>query len=399
MTNLPPTPSAPAPLRLAVVGSGPAGLFTVDEVLRKRPGTHVTIYERLPQPFGLVRYGVAPDHPHTRRAARLLEMVLGKPGVTLHVNTQIGRDVTLDAVRAQHDAVLLATGAPQDRALGLHGEDRPGVWPSLAFAGWVNGHPDFAARGPLPATDTAIILGHGNVALDVARLLARSAEQLAATDIAPAARDALAGHTIRRILVVGRRGPAQAAFGLAELEEVAALPGWHVSAESAAFPLSAVDTTELAQADDRARGVCALLEKLAAAGAPAPATPRVVFLFHRAPVEVMGAAVATGVRFERTQLEGPPGQQRAVGCRQFEDRSAGFIVCAAGHVGQPIAGAPFDVARGVIPNQAGRVVENGAPVRGLYVVGWIKRGARGLIGHNRRDAMETAAALLADFPG
>jgi ferredoxin--NADP+ reductase len=398
VTNLPPAPSAPAPLRIAVVGSGPAGLFTVDEVLRKRPGTQVKIYERLPQPFGLVRYGVAPDHPHTRRATRMLDAILAKPGVTLHLNTQIDRDLTLDALRAQHDAVLLATGAPQDRALGLPGEHRPGVWPSLAFAGWVNGHPDFADRGPLPDTDTAIILGHGNVALDVARLLARSAEQLAATDIAPAARDALAGHTIRRILLVGRRGPAQAAFGLAELEEVAALPDWHVSAEPAAFPLSAVDTAELAQADDRARGVCALLETLAAAGAESPSAPRIEFLFHRAPVEVTGSDSAAGVRFERTRLEGAPGQQRAVGYGQFDAQVAGLVVCAAGHVGQPLAGAPFDGSRGVIPNVAGRVVENGAPVRGLYVVGWIKRGARGLIGHNRRDAMETAAALLADFP-
>ena len=398
MTNLPPPPSAPLPLRLAVVGSGPAGLFTVDEVLRKRPGTQVTLYERLPQPFGLVRYGVAPDHPHTRRAARLLESVLAKPGVTLHLNTMVGRDLTLDTVRARHDAVLLATGAPQDRALGLPGEQRSGVWPSLAFAGWVNGHPDFADHGPLPATDAAIILGHGNVALDVARLLARSAEQLAATDIAPAARDALARHTIRRILVVGRRGPAQAAFGLAELEEVAALPGWHVSAEPGAFPLSPVDTAELAQADDRARGVCAQLEKLAAAGTPAPSAPRIEFLFHRAPVEVTGAEAAAGVRFERTRLEGPPGRQRAVGSGRFDSQAAGLVVCATGHVGQPIAGAPFDEARGVIPQEAGRVLQDGRPVHGLYVVGWIKRGARGLIGHNRRDSMETAAALLADFP-
>lgn len=387
-----PSPRPARPLRVAVVGSGPAGLFTADELLRRRPGTTVDVFERLPAPFGLVRYGVAPDHPHTRRATKLLEGVLARPGVRLHANRALGHDLALADLRADFDAVVLATGAPLDRRLDLPGEDLPGVWPSTAFAGWVNGHPDFRDHGPLPATDTALILGHGNVALDAARLLARPAEFLATTDIAPAAGDELARHSIRHILLVGRRGPAQAAFGLAELEELATLPGWTVSAEPAAFPLAEACREELAAGDDRAREVAALLEKLSHVSPPAPSERRIEILFHRLPLAFAGGTSVEVVHFSHSRLEGPAGARRAVATGEYEELAAGLVIKAVGHLGQPVAGAPFDAARGLIPHQAGRVE------RGLYVVGWIKRGAKGLIGHNRRDAMETAATLLADFP-
>lgn len=395
MTNPPSSPLQP--LRVAIVGSGPAGLFAADELLRRRPGSTVDVFERLPVPFGLVRFGVAPDHPHTRRVAKLLESILAKPGLRLHTGHAISDPAALAQLRQAFDAVILACGAPHDRELGLPGEQLPGVWPSTAFAGWVNGHPDFAEAGPLPATDTVVVMGQGNVALDVTRLLARPADLLATTDIAPAARDALAAARVRRILVLGRRGPAQAAFGLAELEEVAALPGWHVSAEAAGFPLNEASQTELAQGDDRAREVCALLERLAQMP-PAPADARrIEFLFNRSPSAFLGAPALSAVRVEHTRTEGLAGAQRAVGTGCFEEIASALAIKAVGHVGRPVAGLPFDHARGVIPNRAGRVVEDGEPMRGLYVVGWIKRGAKGLIGLNRRDAMETVASLLADF--
>ena len=393
MTN----PASPHPLRLAVVGSGPAALFTVDAVRRHRATAHVEIFERLPAPFGLVRYGVAPDHPHTRRVTKLLEATLRRPGVTLHLNQPIVSAADVAALRERFDAVLLATGAATDRALGIPGEGLEGVWPSLAFAGWVNGHPDFAGR-TLPAADTAVIIGHGNVALDAARLLARGGDLPAETDMAPAARAALAQHTIRRIVIVGRRGPAQVAFGPSELEELAALPGWEVRPEAGALSLDARDAAELAAGPERAREALDVLQRMAAAPAAREKSRTIEILFHRSPHSFAGTGRLRGVRFARCRLDGAPGQRHVVTTDEVEDLRAGLAIRAIGHVGQPLPGVPFDSAAGVIPCIGAWVQDGAGPARGLYAAGWIRRGAKGLIGHNQRDAHEAAAAILADFP-
>ena len=376
------TPSAPPrPLRVAIVGSGPAGLFAADELLRKRPGSIVDVYERLPQPFGLVRYGVAPDHPVTRRAMKMLDQTLAKPGVTLKAGVEVGRDVTIADLRANYDAVIVATGAELDRPLDLSGEQLGHVHPSTAFLGWVNGDPDFAELKPDLTVESAAIIGNGNVALDAARLLARPQELLATTDMHPSALAAFANRRIREIHVIGRRGPAQSSFGAQEIAEFAQLDGWSVQVDT--------PTWEGDLANDRIREVVQTLRSFE--GFPPRPPPRIVFHFCRRPVEV----TATTLRLEKMELR----EGSAVATGRFEDLPCGLVVKAVGHRGQPLPGVPFDLERGVVPNRAGRVLDNGVPVKGLYCVGWIKRGAKGLIGHNRRCAMETVGSMLEDGGG
>lgn len=366
--------TTPRPLNVGIVGSGPAGLFLSDELLRKRPGSTVAVYERLALPFGLVRYGVMPDHPHTRRATALLQGILQKPGVTFHGGIQVGRDVSVAELRNRHDAVVLATGAGIDRDLGIPGEHLPFVHGSSDFCAWINGHPE---QRDLPvdlATDTAVVIGNGNVALDCARILARPHAFLQTTDISPAALAQLATSRIRTIYVLGRRGPAQNSFGAQEIAEFATLEGWSVSIDPAEVPIVGTEDDRLFQSLETLRGFGA---------APAAGASRIIFRFFARPVEIR----TDGIVVERTRLEG----DRSVPTGATELIPCGLVLRAAGHRGQAIPGVPFDEARFVTPHTAGRIE------KGLYCVGWIKRGAKGLIGHNRRDAMETAAAILADL--
>lgn len=374
-----PSPAA-APLRVAIVGSGPAGLFAADELLRKRRGTLVDLYERLPEFGGLVRYAVAPDHPLTRRVMKLFEMTLAKPGVTLRTGVEFGRDLSLADLRRDHDAVIVATGAEEDRKLGIPGESLANVIPSTAFCGWVNGDPDFASLAMDLSGDTAVVIGNGNVALDCARILARPQESLAQTDISRAALERLAGRRIRRILVLGRRGPAQNSFGAAEIAEFGTLENCSVSVSPGEFPI-------VGNPEDRLFQSLETLKSFAARPPDPAARISVEFRFFSQPHSLTGEPSVSGIRVERTKLEG----DRAVGTGEFEEIPCGLVIKAVGHRGVALPGLPFDAARGVMPNEAGRIE------RGLYCVGWIKRGASGLIGHNRKDAMETVASLLQDF--
>lgn len=379
-------------LRVAIVGSGPAGLFAADELLRRRPGTRIDILERLPAAGGLVRYAVAPDHPVTRRVLKLFDLTLAKPGVTLRTGVEVGRDVSVAGLRAQYDAVVVATGAEADRPLGIPGESLPNVIPSTAFCGWVNGDPDFADLDIDLSVDTAVVIGNGNVALDCARLLARTQAALASTDMAPAALARFAMRAIRRIVVLGRRGPAQNSFGAAEIAEFGTLENCALSVSPAGFPI-------VGNPEDRLFQSLETLKSFAERGAAVEPSgedaltgglPRTEIAFHffSRPVEIVSQPGRSVLRVERTRLDG----DRAAGTGAFEEIPCGLVIKAVGHRGVALPGLPFDEARGVIPNEAGRIE------RGLYCTGWIKRGASGLIGNNRKDAMETVASLLADHP-
>ncbi len=368
-------------LRVATIGSGPAGIFASDELLRKRSGTLIDIYERLTAFGGLVRYAVAPDHPQTRRTMKLFEATLAKPGVTLKLGAEIGRDISIAELRERYDAVIVATGAEEDRKLGIAGEALANIIPSTAFCGWVNGDPDFANLDINLAVETAVVIGNGNVALDCARLLARSQEALAQTDIFRPAFEKLATRKIRRVIVLGRRGPAQNSFGAAEIAEFGTLENCAVSVSPSEFPI-------IGNSEDRLFQSLETLKSFAAATANPVAQIAIEFRFFARPVEIKErAGMPASLSIERTKLDG----DRAVGTGEFEEIPCGLIVRAIGHRGVALPGLPLDEARGVIPNFAGRIE------RGLYCVGWIKRGASGLIGHNRRDAIETVASLLADF--
>ena len=368
-------------LRIAIIGSGPAGIFAADELLCKRPRTLVDIYERLPAFGGLVRYAVAPDHPQTRRVMKLFEATLAKPGVALKLGIEIGRDISVAELRQKYDAVIVATGAEEDRKLGIPGEALPNAIPSTAFCGWINGDPDFANLDINLEVETAIVIGNGNVALDCARLLARSQSALAQTDIARAALEKLSTRKIRRIIVLGRRGPAQNSFGAAEIAEFGTLENCAVSVSPREFPI-------IGNSEDRIFQSLETLKSFATAAPNPAAKTSIEFRFFARPAEIKErAGTPASLSIERTRLDG----ERAVGTGAFEEIPCGLVIKAVGHHGVALPGLPFDESRGVIPNSGGRIE------RGLYCVGWIKRGASGLIGHNRKDAMETVALLVADF--
>lgn len=382
-------------LRVAIIGSGPAGCFTAEELLRCGRPVAITIFERLTLPFGLVRYGVAPDHPHTRRMIKLLERTASS--VTLRTGVEIGRDLSLAQLQKDFEVVVVATGAEDDRALGIPGEHLPGVHSSLSFAGWVNGHPDYADTPFRFDTQTAVIIGQGNVALDIVRLLCHDETRLRQTDIAPAALSALTASQVRTIHVIGRRGPAQAAFGENEIIELGTLPGVALRVDPIVTMPGTADEKELAdEKADRPRAVVKTLREFASRPDPEDIRRTVSIDFLRRPLGVSGAGRVEEITLELNRLEGDSGQQVAVPTGALQKLACGLVFISVGHHARPLPGLPFDETHGVIPTRDHRITLDGLPQPGLYAVGWVKRGARGLIGHNRRDAMETVKAILAD---
>lgn len=352
------------PLRVAIVGSGPAAMYAAEEVLTI-PGARVSVFERHERPFGLVRTGVAPDHRRTRRVSRQLDRIARHPRLTLHLGVEVGVGVTREELLAGHDAVVYAVGAAADRRLEIPGADLPGVTSAASLVGWYNGHPDHAQDAPDLSHPRVVVVGNGNVALDVARVLTTPPDALADTEIAPAALAVLRASAVREVVLVARRGPAESAFTLPELIGLRATPGVALR----------VDSDELDGPDPK----LALLREPATEGART-----ITLRYRRTPERVLGTGRAAGL-----ELRGPDGVERL---------DAGLVVSAIGYRGLPVAGLPFDTATGTVPNRDGRVVDpgTGLPVPGVYVAGWIKRGPTGFIGTNRGCAQDTVAALVAD---
>ncbi|WFN93625.1 FAD-dependent oxidoreductase [Gordonia sihwensis] len=368
--------ATPDELRIAIVGSGPSAMYAADELLKHRQ-VRVTVYERLPEPFGLVRFGVAPDHLSTKTVTDLFNEIARHPNIQILLNTEIGRDVSLDELRSAHHAVLWAGGAPTDRPLQIPGVDREGVQSATSVVGWYNGHPDFAYAAPDLSAERAVVIGNGNVALDVARIFTADTDRLAPTTIDPTALAALRASNLREVVVVARRGPEHAAFTLPELIGLADGPArvWVDPAE-----LSGVDATNID--DPTVAAKVNLLREISQRSKPAE--PFIRLSFELTPVEILGDGHASGVRFVKTG-----GDEESV-------IDAGLVLTAIGYRGRPVPGLPFDDEKGTVANVAGRVVENGEAIPGLYVTGWIKRGPTGFIGTNKTDSGETVANLLAD---
>jgi ferredoxin--NADP+ reductase len=367
------------PLRVAVVGSGPAGFYAAGALLAAERPVEVDLIERLPTPWGLVRLGVAPDHPKLKTVSRAFERIAEQPGFRFLGNVEVGRDLQhADLVRL-YDAVIYAVGAQTDRRLGIPGEDLPGSWAATEFVAWYNGHPDYQQLAFDLDVERAVVIGNGNVALDVARMLALTRAELAPTDATDASIEAIASSPIREIVVVGRRGPAQASFTTPELQEMGELAGADV----------AVDAGELEGAQPRdanAERNLAVLREFAAR--PARGKPRrVVFRFFRSPLAIVGSERVEAVELARTELDE---YERAVPTGVRERLACGLVFRSVGYLGLALPGVPFDPRSGTIPNEGGRV----AP--GVYCAGWIKRGASGVIGTNKKDAAETVGALLED---
>jgi ferredoxin/flavodoxin---NADP+ reductase len=371
-------------LRVAVVGSGPAGFYAAGALLDADPPVEVDMIERLPTPWGLVRLGVAPDHPKLKSVSRAFERIAEKPGFRFFGNVQVGRDLDQDDLLRLYDAVVYAVGSQTDRRLDIPGEDLPGSWSATEFVAWYNGHPDFQEPDFDLDVDRAVVIGNGNVALDVARMLALTAEELAPTDTTDPAIEAIGASTLREIVIVGRRGAAQASWTTQELKEMGELAGADV----------AVDTTDLEDPPDADTHVRRNLEVLREFAAREPAgKPLVVrFMFLRSPVAINGDGKVEAIELVRNRLEERDGRLVAVPTDEHETLECGLVFRSVGYRGVGLPDVPFDERRGTMLNEAGRVT--GA--ERTYCAGWIKRGPTGIIGTNKKDATETVAALLDD---
>lgn len=374
-------------LRVAVVGAGPAGIYAADRLVKDVPGVRVDLLERLPAPFGLIRYGVAPDHPRIKGIVGALHRVLAQPQVRLVGNVEYGVDVDLEMLRRHYDAVVFATGAVRDRPLRVRGGDLPGSYSSAEFVSWYDGHPDGPRSWPLHADKVAVI-GMGNVALDAARMLAKSADELAHTEIPDHVYDGLAANAASEIHVFGRRGPAQAKFSPLELRELDESPTIDVVVDPGdmVYDEASVAARAASKITDQVAG---LIEEYAARGSRGRARKLVLHFFEE-PVEILsedGAVV--GLRAERTELDGTG---NAKGTGRFTEWPVQAVYRAIGYLSDELPGLPFDHRRGVVPNEAGRVEQ----MTGVYVTGWVRRGPVGLIGHTRSDSAEVVAALIAD---
>lgn len=385
------------PLRVAIVGSGPSGFYACEALLKSDLCVKITMLERLPVLYGLVRSGVAPDHPKLKQAIQVYAKIAQSPDFQLFSNVTVGKDISVEELSETHHAVIYAYGAETDRKLGIPGEDLIGSHTATEFVGWYNGHPDYRDRDFDLSCERAIIIGQGNVAADVARILAKSVDELKHSDIAEHALDILAESKIREIHVVGRRGPAQVKFTPKELREFENLELCQTLIDAEEMQLNPASEAELAdKGNSGQRKIYDQLAKLAAMGdAGKPRNCR--FTFLKSPKELIGTARLEKVVFERNQLTGEALQQSARGCGETLELDTGILFRSIGYRGLPLPGLPFDEKNGLIPNDNGRITENDRPVTGLYVTGWIKRGPTGIIGTNRADSVATVQSLLEDL--
>jgi ferredoxin--NADP+ reductase len=386
------------PLRVAVVGSGPAAFYAAGHLLAsENPPAEVDLVERLPTPWGLVRLGVAPDHPNLKTVSRAFEKIAQRPGFRFLGNVEVGRDVTYEELRSLYDAVVYAVGSQTDRRLGIPGEDLPGSWAATELVAWYNGHPDFQDLPFDLSVERAVVVGVGNVALDVARMLALSPEELAPTDTTDRAIEAISQSGLREIVVLGRRGPVQAAWTPAELQEMGELAGADVVVDPAELELDAASAAELADASNVVQRNMEILRGLAQRE-PEGKSRSVRLRFCASPVAIHGEERVEAVEIVCNRLEADErGRVRAVPTEEREVIPCGIVFRSVGYHGVALPATPFDEATGTMPNAGGRVLDGaGAPIPGVYCAGWIKRGPTGVIGTNKKDATETIDLLLED---
>jgi ferredoxin/flavodoxin---NADP+ reductase len=385
-------------LRVAVVGSGPAAFYAAGALLASEdPAVEVDMIERLPTPWGLVRLGVAPDHPQLKTVSRAFEKIAARPGFRFLGNVEVGRDIGHDELAALYDAVVYAVGSQSDRRLGIPGEELPGSWAATELVAWYNGHPDFQHLVFDLSHERAVVIGNGNVALDVARMLALTPEELAPTDTTDEAIAAIVSSGIREIVILGRRGPVQAAWTSTELGELGDLAGADVVVDPAELELDPVSEAELEGASNVVQRNLEILRDFAAR--KRSSAPKVVRLrFRVSPVAILGDERVEAVEIVHNLLE-PDGRGsvRALPSDTRESIPCGVVFRSVGYRGVALPDVPYDERSGTIPNDGGRVLDaDGAPSSGVYCAGWIKRGPTGVIGTNKKDATETVELLLED---
>ena len=417
-TEPPPAePPRETPLRVAVIGSGPAGFYTAGHLLAEPSERfEVDMLERLPTPWGLVRSGVAPDHPKIKSVTRIYERTAAHPRFRFYGNLNFGEHISREELLSRYHAVVYATGSPSDRPLNIPGEERAGSHAATEFVGWYNGHPDHTdLEVDLLSAERAVVIGNGNVALDVARMLVLAPAELAPTDTADHALEVLAGSRVREVVVVGRRGPAQAAFTNPELRELDDLADADVIVDAAELEAALAVPDPAAEQDATSKRNVELLRAYAARP-PAGKAKRIVLRFLLSPIALhpgpdgrLGSVelvrnrlvpAEAGTTAGSAAADAPPAGVRAEATDEHETIDAGLLFRAIGYRGIPLEGVPFDKRSATIPHNRGRVLDpaTGEPTPGEYVVGWIKRGPSGVIGTNKKDAQETVDSIFADLP-
>jgi len=383
------------PLRVGIVGAGPAGIYAADILTKSGLDVSIDLIERLPAPFGLVRYGVAPDHPRIKQIIAALQKILERGDIRLISNVDVGTGLTVAELREFYDAVIFATGAIRDASLDIPGIDLPGSYGAADFVSWYDGHPDVPRRWPLEARHVAVI-GNGNVALDVARMLSKHPEDLAYTELPPNVFELLLANPVTDVHLFGRRGPAQVKFAPLELRELGRMPDVDVIVYPEDFDFDEGSMAAIQSSNQTKQVVTTLTDWTLRDPAELSASRRIHLHFLHQPAAVLGTDRVTGFRTERTRLNG---DGTATGTGEFHDFEVEAVYRAVGYFGSPVPGLPFDDVAGVIPNEEGRVLAaDGGRLPGLYATGWIKRGPVGLIGHTKSDATETIRHLVEDAP-
>ena len=392
--------AAPRP-RVAIVGAGPAGAFAAANLWRMHPDAEVDLFDRLPTAWGLLRAGVAPDHQEIKRLDDTFERETFKRGCRFFGNVEVGADISHSELMRHYAAVVYATGAQTDKSLGIPGEDLPGSWAATEFVAWYNGHPDYRELEFDLSTPRAAVIGNGNVAADVTRMLTRSPTDLEGTDVADHALDVLRRSAIEEVVVLGRRGPAQAAFTSAELRELGTIDGVDVRVDPAEAELDPVSVEWLEEEGTfTARKNVELAREFVAKPEDPDAARRIVLRFLRSPVEIRGRERVEAIDIRRNEIvrtDDGALRARPVG-DEVETIECGLVLRSVGYQAVPLPDVPFDEESYVLPNDRGRVLlPDGEPLPGVYAVGWIKRGPTGILGTNKRDAAETVRCLAEDL--
>jgi ferredoxin--NADP+ reductase len=386
------------PLRVAVVGSGPAGFYVVEALFKSERALHVDMFDRLPTPYGLVRAGVAPDHQKLKSVIRIYQRLSSDERFHFFGNVTVGRDVSVQEIRSHYDAVVFSSGAETDRRLGIPGEDLAGSHTATEFVGWYNGHPDYQDRVFDLSREVAVVIGQGNVAMDVSRILAKTTDELKDTDITQHALEVLAESKVKEIHVIGRRGPVQAKFTPPEIKEIGILADCDPVIDPADLEVGESSQGELDDPKNtHSRKNMATLQEFTSR--PEPTKSKSYHMkFFLSPTELQGDGRVERMVLEKNRLVGEPFQQWAEGTGETFTMDCDILFRSVGYRGVPIPGLPFDEKRGVVPSREGRVTDNDTVLSGVYVSGWIKRGPSGVIGTNKPDSYETVKAILDDLP-
>jgi ferredoxin--NADP+ reductase len=386
-------------LKIAIIGSGPSGFYAAEALLNSDFPIDVHLFDRLPTPFGLVRSGVAPDHPKLKKVITVFEKIAANPAFRFFGNVHVGSDISVESLKKSHHAIIFAIGAETDRALNIPGEQLTGSHTATEFVGWYNGHPAHQHHNFDLSHEKCVIIGQGNVTADVCRILAKNVDELATSDITQDAIDALSKSNIREIHIVGRRGPAQTKFSNKELRELSELEGCEIIIDPIDLQLNQESEVELADKTNKSNILNVKFFRQLSNDKLEGKSKQCYFHFLKSPTEILGNKSVEGIELTINTLSGEPFCQVANASPKSVNLECGLVFRSVGYRGVSLSGVPFDEKKAVIPNIEGRVIsEAGHPLDGLYATGWIKRGPSGIIGTNRADSVETVKSLLTDLP-